>query len=1211
MTTAGRRKGRLFLETTLGLIIGLGILLGVAIYYLSTGPVSISGINPRLEAVLNQPNSPVRFKIADTRLTWAGWDRAIDVVALNVTVSDRNDTPLALLPEVSIGISTSALLYGALELSTVEILNPSVTLSLGQSGRIGMAIDTLGTQTQEAEGSSHSINVAMPNESGLIPASVLEMFATNFETVPILSTLKQFNILDAEIQLQDAFAQDRLWMRRTNLSMQRADEGTTIFLETVLEDSAGAALPVNARIVPDRSAGIVKVVFSADRFNPIDIDRKVPSLAGYLPAIPIGLAVEATLGLDGHVRNMRLDADSPMGALSAQAVPDGSFPATIITMSYKDLNAAEWLSAIGALSDFADYVPREAASGTLFATLDEDGSLVLVDAKMDTEIGQMALNARQEPETEALSITAAIKDVRLDRAAQTAPLLAALVGIEAPLNADLEARLAFDGTPLDAALTINLGSGKLRVADLHETLPEIAQASARITLEQAPAPIVLERLRVVFPDNPVVTVQGEIFPVAVGETSAGTINLNATLKDLSFENLADFWPVNMGANPRAWILENMPSARVSEATMGVGLLVPDWRFDQADATRLSGGITFSDAIVHYLRPLSPAIDVAGRAQFDLKRFDISLTQGRVEDATIAGAELAITGLETGKEVIDVKATVDSSLETAFALLDAEPRRYISKLGMTPTAIDGTARAQLAFKLPLLRALEAEQVFYAAEATLRNVRLPQPQFDIIVTAEEASLSLVPGSLNVAGTMRLGDIPAKVQWTENFDDNAEPIKAFRINAEADISQLAAFGPDVSRFASGPADVELFYSERRDGVETIALSGDLSRAVLSIDAIKWRKPADAESTMSLDAFLYPDQSVRIENFLLSGKEHVIDMSADLSDGGQTLRQATIHEFQLGLTQFQGKVEKRDAWYVADLRGQQLDLGVFLSDDAEVGDPDLETPASETPKISITGEFDALSDGPERAVSDTNLRIDIEGESVSVLTLTGKLAADKALDLRYIPNNSGGHTLSVLAADTGIALRVADVTGRLEGGTLSIEGTRPGPDDPLSGRLVLNDFILSEAPRLTRVLQALSVTGLLTAFTADEGLAIDSMVADFVLTQESVTIEDAAVTSPSIGLVLNGTVDRKNDVMDLRGDIAIKDILTRTIGQLPVLDFLLGDGLVGAAFTMKGPIEEPDISVNPLSVLAPGFLRKVFSADIEGNDVTPVPGEERTGGQ
>jgi hypothetical protein len=49
-------------------------------------------------------------------------------------------------------------------------------------------------------------------------------------------------------------------------------------------------------------------------------------------------------------------------------------------------------------------------------------------------------------------------------------------------------------------------------------------------------------------------------------------------------------------------------------------------------------------------------------------------------------------------------------------------------------------------------------------------------------------------------------------------------------------------------------------------------------------------------------------------------------------------------------------------------------------------------------------------------------------------------------------------------------------------------------------------------------------------------------------------------------------------------------------------GEGLLGFNYTLGGTAKNPEVSVNPLSALAPGFLRDIFRAPPP--DLPPVDG-------
>ena len=49
-------------------------------------------------------------------------------------------------------------------------------------------------------------------------------------------------------------------------------------------------------------------------------------------------------------------------------------------------------------------------------------------------------------------------------------------------------------------------------------------------------------------------------------------------------------------------------------------------------------------------------------------------------------------------------------------------------------------------------------------------------------------------------------------------------------------------------------------------------------------------------------------------------------------------------------------------------------------------------------------------------------------------------------------------------------------------------------------------------------------------------------------------------------------------------------------------GEGLLGFVYEMEGELDDPEVSVNPLSALAPGFLRGLFGG-IDGDEATVYP--------
>ena len=81
-----------------GLGAGLAIVVVLVAWRLSSGPISLAFLTPYVEEALNGPGKNFRVTLGDTILTWAGWERTMDIRVLNVRATgkdgDRKSTRL-------------------------------------------------------------------------------------------------------------------------------------------------------------------------------------------------------------------------------------------------------------------------------------------------------------------------------------------------------------------------------------------------------------------------------------------------------------------------------------------------------------------------------------------------------------------------------------------------------------------------------------------------------------------------------------------------------------------------------------------------------------------------------------------------------------------------------------------------------------------------------------------------------------------------------------------------------------------------------------------------------------------------------------------------------------------------------------------------------------------------------------------------------------
>jgi hypothetical protein len=209
----------------------------------------------------------------------------------------------------------------------------------------------------------------------------------------------------------------------------------------------------------------------------------------------------------------------------------------------------------------------------------------------------------------------------------------------------------------------------------------------------------------------------------------------------------------------------------------------------------------------------------------------------------------------------------------------------------------------------------------------------------------------------------------------------------------------------------------------------------------------------------------------------------------------------------------------------------------------------------------------------------------------------------------DGNGRTFTVTSADAGATVKALDINGNVRGGTLSFVGRYDDtdPKSPLRGKIEIRGFRLEGAPVLARVLSIASFTGILDLLRG-QGIDFTRFDANVTFVDGAVYTDDLLAHGSSLGSTARGNVNLRENTIDLQGTIVPAYSLNSVLGNIPLLGPILtqGGGVFAANYRVRGSVDNPDITVNPLSTLAPSFLRNLFNifqapAQTAPSDTTP----------
>ncbi|MCZ8141090.1 MAG: DUF3971 domain-containing protein [Acetobacteraceae bacterium] len=668
------------------------------------------------------------------------------------------------------------------------------------------------------------------------------------------------------------------------------------------------------------------------------------------------------------------------------------------------------------------------------------------------------------------------------------------------------------------------------------------------------------------------------------------------LRGLDIADLAHYWPPSIAPKQREWLAENLTAGMLREG---------QWRLaarigadgNGAEITALSGIARAEGATVHWLRPIPPFQNAVAEARFALDGIDIKIASGQQAESSIVtdGATVSIS-FATSPETARIEAKLRGPLAEAWSIV-RHPRLKIFERRPPPindpTGTLDSATLKLSF--PLIKALDIEQIDIQAELEVRDLRIPRIAFDRDLERGVASVSLRNAGLTATGTGVLGDIEARIRQETDFRSGAASDIVSReiISARADAKQLAALGLDGQPILEGPVQIDLRNETRRNGQSRLAVRADLRAATLSLDPLAWSKPPGVAGSAEAMVLMQGGQVTLIESFRVETPDSLIRGRA--SELRQNVPQRIdLTSVSLGRSRFTGELRppatRGGGQWVINLRGSVLDMAPALGAHTA---PDK--PAEDGAAARIEARFDRvlLPHGKEIAGLEAALRVNALGVTQQA-NISARLPERGSFALTITPEGQR-RAFNLTSDNGGELLRAFDVLKTIQGGKLTVTGkyenTRPGAT--LSGDAVLEDFAVRGAPGLGKLLQAMTLYGLVDALSGP-GLNFTRATIPFSLSPEALILQDARAFSSSLGLTAKGRIDRARDSMDMEGTIVPAYIFNTLLGRIPIFGRLFspeeGGGLFAVSYRMRGPLNDPQTTINPLAALTPGFLRGIF---------------------
>lgn len=877
-----------------------------------------------------------------------------------------------------------------------------------------------------------------------------------------------------------------------------------------------------------------------------------------------------------------------LGALEHLAIGD-------VTLFYRDLRLeALW----------------EARNVTLSLERSDQGLTghAAIGLKIDEQTWALSLNGNFDRESRSNQIDVSFSGIEPFRLAQQAPALAQLANYRLPVTGEVGFTTAEDGTLRGFNANIRTGAGEIILPDLISgpVVVDSVEIEAGYIFEDGLIRIGRAQLR-----------QGPLEISALGTAEYGVaspaLQLKGDIRNASIEAVKKLWPIPAAKGSRSWFMENMDAGNVDSAHFETNIARGEFSSGPLSDGAIKVELQFSGVTGHYLRPMPPITQGRGSAIITGRQLELTLDEGLVlDELKLSEGKFSLSNTHLPQKDGKINLLLKGSMAKTLELINFKPLEYPSRYGVDPARFGGQANTRLQLDLPIKQDMKISEIKYQISGDVAGLSVPDLLNGVALEQANVHLEVTPKGMEVAGTGQFQKAAADLTWVENFTAKDGPSSNYTIRMKADEYQLEALGFPTAGLIAGPLSVQAEVWGRGKEISGGRVQLDALEAELIANPVSWRKPKALPASINFD-FTRPGGGASgtiLDNLTITGKE--IDVAGQVvfgADGAPGM--VRLDRLKLGVNNdLSADMQRnRDGVYMITARGNRADLSDSIADMRKSGDkPD---PSEKKLAYTIDGNISHVRLREGNVLRDVIARGSYDGRDFTRLDVDGNYGPDKSVTLRLGPGVSGNRTLSLMSQDAGkilygLSLFDSGVNGDLEL-TGEFNDSEPrGPDDaaPLKGEIRIRNMQVVDAPVLTRILTIASLTGLRDILTG-QGLTFDRILIPYQTRDGVVIITDAYGSGSEIGLTLHGVRNEADGSVDMNGTVIPAYTLNTVFGKVPILGkILLGgknEGIFAINYSAKGSSDNPDIFVNPLSALTPGFLRRIFDL----GDIA-APGEE-----
>jgi hypothetical protein len=657
------------------------------------------------------------------------------------------------------------------------------------------------------------------------------------------------------------------------------------------------------------------------------------------------------------------------------------------------------------------------------------------------------------------------------------------------------------------------------------------------------------------------------------------------------------WPWWVGKNARRWVVNNIFGGTVTDGR--IEIFLPMGRLTRTvgpielNGDELNVRFDITDARVNIAGDIPPLRDAAGAFMLEGEHLDVQVERGTAyfasgRSVTVKGGNFVIPNTYQKPLIAEMKLDVGGQADAIAELVSYRPIAALQRTPFKPEDFSGEMTAQVGARFGLVRAQNPPEPQWQAQMLLNGVTVNKPISGRAISDIKGTLKIDPQQAVLQAKADIDGGPMDISLIEPVGTTS-PVKRQReISGTLQDGMLAKLAPGLATVISGPVSLDIQIDEK----DQHTVSADFGKASISLPWIGWSKGPGIAATATFSAST-TDGVTDIDDLKLDGGSFgadgklVIDKSGLNSGAFSSVRLAQDDNYAVS-------IRRQKGGFAVNVNGSAADIRPVIERMRSSSGKDK----MDSTRISLEASLRQVIGFHSETLSNLKLSYVARGEQIDAVDLSAVTDSGQAV-VAKLTQNGADNILELTSGDAGSLARFANVYSNMRGGLMNVKLRDRGASS-WRGNVDIRKFSLVNEARLQSIVSTPSgADGRSLNQAVRKNIDVSSArfergFANVMLDDGTIAVDGGVVRGIDIGATFQGTVRDRNGNMDMTGTFMPAYGLNRLFGELPLIGVLLGNGrdrgLLGITFKLTGPFTKPNLTINPLSIIAPGVFRSIF---------------------